>query len=156
MFTEQRKALIFYFLAILLPIGIPVGIGGFAFVYGKGYAYLTNDAKACASCHIMNDQYNRWRMGDHHAFAQCNDCHAPKDIAGKLWTKATNGFWHSVAFTSGRFTDPIQIKAHNKRIAENSCKNCHSSMIEISHFPGSSLGPTSCLHCHANVGHGKK
>lgn len=38
-----------------------------------GYAYLSDDPKACVSCHIMRPQYH----GSHKAFAICNDCHLP-------------------------------------------------------------------------------
>ena len=38
-------------------IGIAVGLGGYTFVYARGYSYLTNDPAACANCHVMEDHY---------------------------------------------------------------------------------------------------
>ena len=32
-------------------LGVAVGIGGYTFVYAKGYSYLTNNAAACARIH---------------------------------------------------------------------------------------------------------
>jgi cytochrome c nitrite reductase small subunit len=37
-------------------VGLAVGVGGYTFVYAKGYSYLTNDPAACANCHVMNLQ----------------------------------------------------------------------------------------------------
>ena len=31
--------------------GILTAVGGYTFVYAKGYSYLTNDPAACANCH---------------------------------------------------------------------------------------------------------
>jgi cytochrome c nitrite reductase small subunit len=43
-----------------IAIGLAVGIGGYTFIYAKGYSYLTNDPAACANCHIMNEHYAGW------------------------------------------------------------------------------------------------
>ena len=37
--------------------GVAAGVGGFTFVYARGASYLTNDPRACANCHVMNEQY---------------------------------------------------------------------------------------------------
>ena len=34
-------------------LGVPAGIGGFTFVYAKGFSYLSTDPRACVNCHIM-------------------------------------------------------------------------------------------------------
>lgn len=140
----------------LVFVCVPMGLGAFTFFYGQGHSYLSSDPRACVNCHIMNDQYTAWAMGDHRSFAKCNDCHLPDGLIDKYVSKASNGFYHSLAFTTGNFADPIRIKPHNKEIVEKSCKSCHSTMIHVSQFPGSQLKWTSCLHCHAGAGHGRK
>ena len=35
--------------------GILTAVGGYTFIYAKGYAYLTNDPAACANCHVMEN-----------------------------------------------------------------------------------------------------
>jgi cytochrome c nitrite reductase small subunit len=69
-------------------------------VYARGGSYLTDDPAACANCHVMREQYDGWIAASHRAVAVCNDCHTPPGLLGKYATKARNGFWHSVAFTS--------------------------------------------------------
>ena len=66
----------------------------------------------------MNEQFDGWQRSSHRAVAGCNDCHAPHTFLGKYATKASNGFWHSFAFTTGDFPDPIRIKDHNREVTD--------------------------------------
>ena len=147
--TGARTAVV----AVAVAIGLAVGVGGYTFVYAKGASYLTNDPRACVNCHVMREQYDGWIAGSHRAVAACNDCHTPPGVAGKYWTKAINGFWHSFYFTTGRFPEPIQITARNRAVTERACRHCHAAVvaaIDSGHRPGGAL---SCLGCHASVGH---
>ena len=101
-------------LALAVTIGLAVGIGTYTFVYARGASYLTNDPNACANCHVMREQLDGWMASSHRAVAVRNDCHTPHDFVGKYTTKVVNGFWHSVAFTTGRFHEPIQIGTRNR------------------------------------------
>jgi nitrate/TMAO reductase-like tetraheme cytochrome c subunit len=47
-------------LLIALTLGAAVGITGYTFVYAKGASYLSNDPRACANCHIMQDHLDGW------------------------------------------------------------------------------------------------
>ena len=44
--------------------------------------YLTNDPAACANFHVMSEYYAAWMKGPHRSVAVCNDCHAPRSVAG--------------------------------------------------------------------------
>ena len=137
-------------------IGVATGIGAFTFIYAKGASYLTNDPKACANCHIMQDHYDAWIKSSHRSVAACNDCHAPHNLLGKYWVKADNGFWHSFAFTTGDYPDPIRIKARNRRVTEKACLHCHAEIVEdISAHTGIKGQEVSCVRCHRDVGHPK-
>jgi len=136
-----------------LILGIALGVGGYTFVYAKGYSYLMNDPAACANCHIMGDHYNAWMKSAHRHVATCNDCHTPPGFIHKYLTKADNGFWHSVAFTTGRHPDPLRIKLRNQRVTEEACRKCHheiTDMIDPVHAEAETI---SCVRCHASVGH---
>ncbi|HKX30852.1 MAG TPA: cytochrome c nitrite reductase small subunit [Blastocatellia bacterium] len=138
-----------------LLIGTAAGLGIYTFVYAKGGSYLTNNPAACANCHIMQSQYDAWQKSSHHAVATCNDCHTPAGFFGKYLTKASNGFWHSFAFTTGQFHEPIQIKARNRAIADHACRKCHAEIIESIEglHQVKNAEPLSCLRCHGAVGH---
>jgi cytochrome c nitrite reductase small subunit len=136
-----------------VAFGVAAGVGGYTFVYAKGGSYMTNDPRACANCHIMQEQYDGWLKSSHRNVAVCNDCHTPHDFIGKYTTKALNGYHHSLAFTTGEFHEPIQIKARNKAITEAACRSCHQEItqaIDPVHRPDEEM---SCIRCHSSVGH---
>lgn len=134
-------------------IGIAIGVGVYTFVYAKGYSYLTNDPAACANCHVMNEQYSGWIASSHRSVAVCNDCHTPSGIIPKYLTKAENGFRHSFAFTTGRFTEPIRITDHDREITNMACRKCHEEITQAIEGPHASTEPMMCLTCHQRVGH---
>jgi cytochrome c nitrite reductase small subunit len=133
--------------------GVLGGLGAFTFGYGDGAAYLTNDPQACANCHIMQGHYDSWLNSSHENVATCNDCHLPHDPIGKWVTKADNGFFHSLAFTTGHFPEPIRIKPRNRRVTQSACLYCHSEFVDNLKpaAPGGDM--LNCIHCHTDVGH---
>ncbi len=134
-------------------LGILFGAGVFTFGYAEGGAYLRDDPAACVNCHIMRDQYEAWQRGPHHLVATCNDCHTGHTLIGKYGSKAINGFNHSLAFTTGRFPDPIQITPFNRRLTEVSCRGCHGEFAHVVDGGASQMAALSCLQCHADMGH---
>ncbi|MGB9604144.1 MAG: NapC/NirT family cytochrome c [Verrucomicrobiia bacterium] len=90
----------------------------------------------------------------HRLVATCNDCHTPSGIINKYLTKAENGFWHSYAFTTGRFDDPIKIKPRNREVVEQACRKCHSEIISAMDTGYHNKDwRVSCVKCHHDVGH---
>ena len=71
--------------------GMLVGVGLFTFNYAAGLSYLSTKPAACVNCHIMNDQFDSWRRGPHHAVATCYDCHLPTTFPEKYLAKGRNG-----------------------------------------------------------------
>ncbi|MBI4346234.1 MAG: cytochrome c nitrite reductase small subunit [Elusimicrobia bacterium] len=134
--------------------GLAAGLGLYTFVYAKGYSYLSSDPEACVNCHVMRPQFDGWVKSSHHAVASCNDCHLPQGVAGKLFTKASNGFWHSYYFTTGGFPDNIQITPRNLGVAETACRSCHSDVVHaLDPARKPEAAGLACLRCHGAVGH---
>lgn len=144
------------------------GVGIFTFSYANGPAYLGNDPATCAQCHIMNDQFDSWRKGPHHASATCNDCHLPPQFPGKYVAKGLNGYHHSMGFTFQSptpdepgartvFVEPIRIKDFNSQILQDNCLRCHGDMVHDI-VRGSTWADDAirCVHCHSAVGHGAR
>lgn len=141
-------------IALGTTLGLAAGIGGYTFIYAKGASYMTDDPAACANCHVMQEQYDGWLTSSHRAVAVCNDCHTPPGFVNKYATKALNGFWHSFAFTTGRYPQEIQITGRNHRIAEASCAKCHADVMEsMNDLAHASADSVSCVRCHGSVGH---
>lgn len=150
--TSRLPKLSFMILGLAGLLGILFGLGTFTVGYAEGLSYASNDPEACSNCHIMREQYDGWLRGSHRSVATCNDCHLPHDFVGKWTVKATNGYRHSRAFTTGDFHEPIQITERNARIAQESCLHCHDDFVsQIAHAPSGE--EMDCVHCHGSVGH---
>ncbi|HEU4699203.1 MAG TPA: cytochrome c nitrite reductase small subunit [Gemmatimonadales bacterium] len=166
-------------IVVVVLIGLAFGIGAYTFIYAKGASYLTTDPAACANCHVMQEHFDAWQKSSHRNVATCSDCHMPHDLVGKYTEKATNGFLHSLAFTTGRFPDPIQIRPVNRAVTEAQCRHCHATITEAIEWgtvgaDRHEAGPAahraagarpqvhdgiiegdrlSCIRCHTYVGH---
>ncbi len=139
---------------VLVPflIGVISGPGLFAFIYARGYSYLSDRSESCINCHIMGEQYRGWVAGSHRSAAQCNDCHTPPGVVGKYFAKIKNGVHHSWSFTTGDYEEPIHIGAKNHQIAESACVKCHGAIFPL--FPKADGNRAlHCLACHRNAGH---
>jgi cytochrome c nitrite reductase small subunit len=150
----RRPALLTLGLAATAALaGAIAGVGGYTFVYARGASYLSDNPAVCANCHVMGGHYDAWIKSPHHGVATCNDCHTPHTFFGKYFTKARNGYHHSLAFTLGNFHEPIEITPTNRAVTEAACRHCHADVVAtIDHQPqpGRAL---SCIRCHAGVGH---
>lgn len=150
-FLSVRWAVI----VLAIAFGVFVGTGFFTFIYANGTSYLSNNPQACVNCHVMQDQYDGWAHGSHHNVATCNDCHVPHDFVGKWYTKAENGYAHSVAMTFGNFHEPIAMRPVSERVLLNNCIACHEPIVDqmvVGH--GDAVDVSNCLQCHSEVGHG--
>jgi cytochrome c nitrite reductase small subunit len=142
--------------ALAVMLGMLGGLGAFTFGYGDGSAYLGNDPASCANCHVMQQHYDSWVKSSHKDVATCNDCHLPHHPIGKWVTKADNGFFHSLAFTTDSFHEPIQIKPRNHRVTQGACLYCHAELVNHM-LPAEEGGDMlACIHCHGSVGHAQR
>ncbi len=137
-----------------VAMGSLAGVGGYTFVYARGWSYLTDDPAACGNCHVMEEQVTGWLRSSHRSVAVCNDCHTPTGPA-KWLAKASNGYHHSSAFTTGRFPDVIQITPANLAIVEQRCRGCHSDTVHAMDA-ARPADRTPCTTCHARVGHANR
>jgi cytochrome c nitrite reductase small subunit len=149
--------------AIALLLGATAGIGTYTFGYAGGASYLKNDPQVCANCHVMQGHLDAWVKSSHSKFATCNDCHAPhNNLANKLYCKARNGFFHSLAFTTGDFPENLRITDYNRKVTEAACRDCHAETVhqidlrsvgELQTGKPQRVESNSCIRCHATVGH---
>jgi len=152
--------------ALAALVGLLSGVGGFTFHYAEGLSYMSDDPRVCANCHIMNEQFDSYLKGPHHAVAGCTDCHLPADFFGKYLAKARNGYHHSMGFTFQSstpdapgarrvFEEPIRIKPTNAQILQDNCLLCHGDLVhDIVHGSTYDTDAARCVKCHRSVGHG--
>ncbi len=142
-------------LIVAAAVGLVLGLGAFTFDYAEGTSYFSTDPRACANCHVMQDQFDSWQKSSHHATAGCVDCHLPKDFFAKYLAKAENGYWHSKGFTFMDFHEPIMIKPKNAQILHENCLRCHDQFVHTI-LEGVSEDSLRCTKCHVDVGHHAK
>ena len=137
----------------LFSVALFVGLSLVTLVQGQAFSYFSTKPEACANCHVMQDHFNAWQNSSHKDVATCNDCHLSHHPIGKWIVKADNGFFHSLAFTTGDFPDPIRIKQRNRRVTQHACLYCHEDFVHnmLPERPGGDM--LNCVHCHSNVGH---
>lgn len=135
-------------------VGVLAGLAIFTFIYANGFAYFTEDPKACVQCHSMNKQYAAWEKGSHHSEA-CQECHSPKgNVVKWLASEADNGFWHSLKFTTNWYPQNIKIRDVNRTIVQNNCVRCHGRLVSDIEQPSLHANQQiNCLRCHSEVGH---
>lgn len=151
--------------ALVVAVGVALGVGLHTFRYAEGLSYLQTDPKACANCHIMQPQYDGWQQASHHTAAVCVDCHLPHDFFPKYVAKLENGWRHGEKFTTQNFEEPIRLQPTGVRIVEANCRRCHDAIVRdaFGEAHGSGLLPSAdddgsfrCVHCHFTVGHGAR
>ncbi|MBF0386761.1 MAG: cytochrome c nitrite reductase small subunit [Candidatus Omnitrophica bacterium] len=149
--ASRKRNIIFL---LMFCCGLILGVGGFTFIYAKGYSYISNDPRACANCHVMQGYYDSWVKSSHHHAAVCNDCHVPHGLIEKYLAKARNGFNHSKAFTLQNFPEPIRITRTNLEDLQHNCIECHSTMVsDIAAHRDVGQGQARCTQCHRSSGH---
>ena len=143
-------------LAVAAMVGILGGVGLFTFGYADGASYLVDKPEACANCHVMQGHYDSWAKSSHKNVATCNDCHLKHDFIGKWITKADNGTFHALAFTTGDYPRPIQIKERNRAVTQEACLHCHQDYVQ-NMLPIRAGGEMqTCAKCHGDVGHSQR
>lgn len=139
-------------LVLAALLGCALGVGGFTFRYAEGLSYLSDDPASCRNCHVMREVYDAWTRSSHQGVAVCNDCHTPHTFLAKWVVKGINGWNHSFAFTSGRFPDPIRIRALNVEVTQANCIECHEVLVSET-LAAAGQPPVLCTGCHGSVGH---
>ena len=135
-----------------LLCGLAAGVGIYTFAYARGASYMTDNPRACANCHVMEEQYAGWSRSSHRSVAVCNDCHTPHRFPDKWIVKGINGFNHSLAFTLDTYPENIQIRGFNAEIARENCLECHATAVSMIEHVGTD-DTLNCVACHGNVGH---
>ena len=87
-------------LLLAAVVGCVIGMAGFTFRYAEGLSYFSTDPKACANCHIMNDQYASWTKGPHHGDAALRRLPPARTTSWPSTSRRrSNGYHHSKGFT---------------------------------------------------------
>ena len=88
---------------IIFAIVVLAAAGGFFVMFGPPKLMAkTESPDFCASCHVMESQFEAWFHTGAHRSIKCIDCHLPHENIGAyyIW-KSIDGMKDAVVFYSG-------------------------------------------------------
>jgi cytochrome c nitrite reductase small subunit len=104
----------------------------------------------CASCHLMQSNYEAWFHTGTHRNVRCVDCHLPHTNLSLyyLW-KSIDGMKDVIVFYSGNSPEYIQVSDRGQEFIQANCIRCHSERVAM-------INQTrDCWDCHRFLQHQK-
>lgn len=144
--SPRKKRKFLLYLLILVIIGMV--LGGFAAFGPPGLYAKSETPEFCASCHVMESEYEAWFHSGAHRRNKCVDCHLPNDSKARhLFWKGVDGMKDALAFHSGRVPETIRLSEHGAAIVLNNCQRCHAETIARINEE------RRCWDCHRRLSH---
>jgi len=124
-------------LAVIIAVAIP------------RFMQATSTPQYCASCHVMESQYEDWFYSGSHQRISCVECHLPHNnfFNYYLW-KGLDGMKDVLYFYTGMIPDPIQASGHGVQTVQDNCVRCHEEMVSRI-----SVDAMHCWGCHRDNYH---
>jgi cytochrome c nitrite reductase small subunit len=141
--TAKRPKYLAWFFVVLA-----IGGGSFLAFGPPGLLAKSERPNFCASCHVMESEYEAWFHEGAHRRKDCVDCHLPHENAGLhyIW-KSIDGLKDVVVFYSGQVPEHITISEHGQNAVQANCLRCHQEMV-------SKIGQDrKCWDCHRRITH---
>jgi cytochrome c nitrite reductase small subunit len=86
----------------------------------------------CASCHVMQSQYEAWFHVGAHRSIRCVDCHLPhRNMPVYYLWKSIDGLKDVALFYSGNVPETIEITPRQTRVVQSNCIRCHAVRVEM-------------------------
>jgi cytochrome c nitrite reductase small subunit len=102
----------------------------------------------CASCHVMESEYEAWFHEGAHRRINCVDCHLPhENLAVHYVWKSIDGLKDMLVFYSGRVPDSIKASDHAQKVLQSNCLRCHETSVELID------NERQCWSCHRRLVH---
>jgi len=134
------------YLLIIALIGSAIGV--FLLLGPPGLLAKSEKADFCASCHVMEAEYEAWFHEGAHRRITCVDCHLPRDnMASHYIWKSLDGLKDTVVFYSGRVPERIEASGHALRVLQSNCIRCHETSVEMID------NERRCWNCHRRLMH---
>jgi cytochrome c nitrite reductase small subunit len=133
---------------LLLALVLGAGVGAFVSFGPPKLLAKSETPEFCASCHVMEAQYEAWFHEGAHRRKQCVECHLPHGSFAEYYAwKGVTGMNDVMVFNSGRIPEPIKISSHGKKILRENCIRCHETLVE------NIAQDRDCWECHRRLSH---
>ncbi len=138
------RGLKLFIVAGLLGLG-----GGLFLMLGPPQLLAKSESpEFCASCHVMEAEYEAWFHQGAHRRKACVECHLPHGNLASYYTwKSIDGMKDVVVFNSGRVPEQIVISEHGQSVLKGNCIRCHESTVEMIDQD------RNCWNCHRRLSH---
>ncbi len=108
----------------------------------------TETPEFCASCHVMEAEYEAWFHTGAHRRIRCVDCHLPhQNPAVYYMWKGIDGTRDAVMFHTGLVPDRIEISRHGQDVLQDNCLRCHAEAVAMIDKE------RRCWGCHRRLAH---
>ncbi len=102
----------------------------------------------CASCHVMESEFESWAHEGAHRRKLCVDCHLPNEnVAIHYVWKSIDGLKDIAFFYSGRVPEHIKLTSHGEKVLQANCIRCHKETVEFMDHD------RKCWECHRRIMH---
>lgn len=117
---------------IVFAIVILAAAVGFFVMFGPPKLMArTETPDFCASCHVMESQFEAWFHTGAHRSIRCIDCHLPHENIGAYYVwKSIDGMKDAMVFYSGSVPERITLSEHGQKVVRSNCIRCHGTAVE--------------------------
>jgi cytochrome c nitrite reductase small subunit len=144
MSTSRRRSV--RILLVVLLAGAAVGV--FLALGPPQLLAKSETPEFCASCHVMEPQYEAWLHEGAHRRIKCVDCHLPHDNVVTYYTwKGIDGMRDVIEFNTGMVPETIRISNHGKHVLQGNCLRCHAEAVAMINQE------RQCWSCHRRLMH---
>lgn len=118
---------------ILFGVLVVAAVGGLFVSFGPPQLMAKTEAPLfCASCHVMQSEYEAWFHVGAHRTIRCVDCHLPHENLGVYYVwKSIDGMKDMVVFHSGMTPEVIEISSRAQKVLQSNCIRCHEERVEM-------------------------
>lgn len=136
-------------LKYLVVLGVIAGGVGAFMMFGPPKLLAKSETPDfCASCHVMEAQFDAWFHEGAHRSIKCVDCHLPHgNVATHYAWKSIDGMKDMVIFYSGRVPEQIRISEHGQEVLQSNCVRCHAATVDMID------NQRQCWSCHRRLAH---
>lgn len=105
----------------------------------------------CASCHVMEAQYEAWQSSSHGHLESCNDCHLPNTgFVRHYAAEAFVGTRDLVEFNLNMIPEQITARERSRGWIKENCIRCHDDLTDPIH---TNEQERWCWNCHRELYH---
>jgi cytochrome c nitrite reductase small subunit len=143
---SRRKRRFWVWAGVLLVV---LALGGAFISFGPPGLYAKSGTpEFCASCHVMESEYESWFHQGGHRRVKCIECHLPNDSLPRhvVW-KGIEGMSDSIVFYSGKVPETITLSEHGAAILQENCHRCHEETVSRINED------RKCWQCHRRLSH---